>query len=71
MTENKRLTARQFSEQMEVHYRTVLTWLARGLVPGAYKAQTIAGEHWEIPTSALGMKKPKVGRKATNPRLPF
>ena len=55
------LTTRQFAVRMAVHYRTALTWLDQGLVPGAKKVKTLAGEHWEIPIKALEMTPPKPG----------
>jgi hypothetical protein len=61
------LTTRQFAEKMGVHYRTALTWLERGLVPGAQKVKTLAGEHWEIPVAATKMMKPKPGPKPPIP----
>lgn len=49
---------------MNVHYRTALIWLDLGLVPGAKRVKTLAGEHWEIPIKALKMTPPKPGPKA-------
>jgi hypothetical protein len=57
------MTARRFAEQMDINYRTALNWLEAGLVPGAERKQSLAGDHWEIPEAALEMKRPKRGPK--------
>jgi predicted site-specific integrase-resolvase len=57
------LTAQKFAEKMGVHYRTVLNWLNKGLIPGAEEKQTPMGNYWEIPLSALTMERPKPGPK--------
>ncbi len=48
-----------------INYRTALNWLEAGLVPGAKKHSSLAGEHWEIPETALAMEPPKRGPKAS------
>ena len=58
------MTARQFSERMEVNYRTVLNWLEEGLVPGAKRKSSPIGDYWEIPPAALNMERPRRGPKA-------
>ena len=61
----KTMTARQFSEAMEVEYATVIRWLKQGLVPGAEFKEVLPGvKWWEIPESAIeDMERPKAGRK--------
>jgi predicted site-specific integrase-resolvase len=58
------MTAKQFATKMEVNYRTALNWLEAGLVPGAVRKASPIGEYWEVPASASGMVRPKLGRKA-------
>ncbi len=68
------MTARQFAERMDVNYRTALNWLEAGLVPGAERKQSLIGDHWEIPETALKMERPKRGptpkAKPTNAAQP-
>lgn len=66
--EDKPLTAQQFAEAMGVHYRTVLNWLHRQLIPGAVEKETPFGAYWEIPRSALTMEKPRPGPKPKKAR---
>jgi hypothetical protein len=46
------LTTAQFAEHYQVAYTTVMTWLQRGIVPGAQRVPTPRGDVWEIPASA-------------------
>lgn len=56
------MTAKEFAQEMKVHYRTALNWLRDGIVPGAEeKPLPIGGTYWEIPRAALKMEKPKRG----------
>ena len=57
------MTAKQFAEKMQVNYRTALRWLESGIVPGAKRTQSPVGEYWEVPATAVEMKRPKSGRK--------
>jgi hypothetical protein len=59
------MTARQFAAKMEIDYRTALRWLNAELVPGAQMKDSPVGVFWEIPTTALKMKRPKPGPKPT------
>jgi hypothetical protein len=65
-----------FAERMNVNYRTALNWLRAGLVPGAIEREMPggAGNFWEIPITALEMKRPmkpgpKKGSKRTLPTI--
>jgi hypothetical protein len=62
-TSDEFMTAQLFAEEMGVHYRTVLSWLRNGLVPGAIERETPMGNYWQIPHEALQMEKPKPGPK--------
>jgi len=57
------MTARTFADEMGVNYRTALSWLRGGLVPGAEEKTSPVGTYWEIPDTALSMEKPKPGPK--------
>jgi hypothetical protein len=46
------LTTAQFAEHYQVAYTTVMTWLQRGIVPGAQRVPTPRGDVWEIPATA-------------------
>ena len=68
---DEQMTARQFAEKMGVHYRTALLWLEAGLVPGATRHHSPIGDYWQIPATALSMKKPRRGpKKARRRRKP-
>jgi hypothetical protein len=54
-------TVKNFAQKMDVSERTVRYWLKAGIVPGAKKRQSPAGEWWEIPVRALKMNRPKMG----------
>lgn len=56
-------TAVKFAGEMGVSYPTVMRWLRQKLVPGAQLEETLTGNVWQIPESALKMEKPKAGRK--------
>jgi hypothetical protein len=58
------MTAKQFAQEMGINYRTALNWLDAGIVPGARKKESLVGEYWEVPESALKMDRPKPGPKA-------
>jgi len=62
-TSDEFMTAQVFAEEMGVHYRTALSWLRNGLVPGAVERETPMGNYWQIPLDALQMEKPKPGPK--------
>jgi hypothetical protein len=62
-TSDEFMTAQVFAEEMGVHYRTALSWLRNGLVPGAIERETPMGNYWQIPRDALQMEKPKPGPK--------
>ena len=62
-TSDELMTAQVFADEMGVHYRTALTWLRNGLVPGAVECETPMGSYWQIPRDALQMEKPKPGPK--------
>jgi hypothetical protein len=57
------MSAHVFAQKMGVHYRTALTWLRDGIVPGAVERETPMGNYWEVPRDALKMTKPKPGPK--------
>lgn len=57
------MTAKEFAKHMTIHYRTALKWLDAGSVPGAKMQQSPIGNYWEIPTTALKMRRPKPGPK--------
>jgi hypothetical protein len=56
------LTSREFAAKMGVTYFCVIRWLRLGIVPGAVKQNSPAGEYWAIPVEALKMDRPKSGR---------
>lgn len=57
------LNTAEFAEHFKVAYTTVMTWLARNIIPGARRVPTPRGDVWEIPLSALEtFKPPKPGR---------
>lgn len=58
------MTVQEFAHKIERSYETVIRWLARGMVPGAYKEEITATlSIWRIPESALQMPMPKSGPK--------
>lgn len=59
MKKESLLTTKKFAEAMQINYRTALRWLRDGEVPGARRIESLVGEHWEIPASALKMKRPR------------
>jgi len=59
---NNALTVREFAAKMGVTYFCVIRWLRNGLIPGAVKQSSPAGEYWAIPVTALQMERPKSGR---------
>lgn len=47
------LTSKQYAKLHETPYTTVLSWLQRGLIPGATKITLPFGLHyWQIPENA-------------------
>ena len=59
------MTVKQFAEKMDRSYETIIRWLSRGAVPGAYVEElTPTIRIWRIPESALQMPIPKSGPKA-------
>jgi len=57
------LTTAEFAEHFAVAYTTVMTWLTRGIVPGARLVDAPRGAVWEIPARTLEtFKPPKLGR---------
>lgn len=58
------MTVKEFAEKMDRSYETIIRWLARGAVPGAYIEElTPTIKIWRIPESALKMPVPKSGPK--------
>jgi hypothetical protein len=64
MDGDKFMTAVEFAKKIDYDYSTVMRWLKQGLVPGAEFVPVSGGFGvWKIPQSALGMEKPRLGRK--------
>jgi hypothetical protein len=64
MGKERMMTAVTFAEEMNVDYATVIRWLKLGIVPGADLQEPVPGmKVWQIPESALQMKRPLAGRK--------
>jgi len=61
------LTAKKFAQRVGVTYPTILSWLKKGLVPGAtLVADSPHGAYWQIPSSSLDkVEKQKTGPKPT------
>ena len=63
------MTAKEFADQINRPYRSVLRWLREGLIPGA-QAHTVKGAgkpFWVIPPSAVKrFQPPKIGRPIKN-----
>jgi len=58
------MTVREFAEKMGRTYETIIRWLAKDMVPGAYREEiTETLSIWRIPESALQMEIPKSGPK--------
>lgn len=58
------MTVKEFAEKMDRSYETIIRWLSRGAVPGAYVEElTPTIRIWRIPESALQMPVPKSGPK--------
>ena len=58
------MTVKEFAEKMDRSYETIIRWLSRGAVPGAYIEElTPTIRIWRIPESALEMPIPKSGPK--------
>lgn len=57
------LTVSEFAKLMGVKYQTVVWWLQKGQVPGAYQQGDgeITIKRWRIPRQALEMQRPKRG----------
>lgn len=64
------LTAKKFAERVGVTYPTVISWLKKGLIPGARLMEdTPFGNYWQIPSiSATKVRKPKPGPKKGSKR---
>jgi hypothetical protein len=59
----KMLSTADFAKHYNVAYTTVMTWLAREIIPGARRIPTPRGDVWEIPASTLdAFRPPKRGR---------
>jgi hypothetical protein len=60
------LSPKQYAEQIEKPYTTVMTWLQSGQFPTAVKHQTPTGHYWEIPEGA----RPPELRPGPKPKTP-
>lgn len=57
------ITTYEFAEHFGAAYTTVMTWLQRGIIPGAQLVDAPRGAVWEIPVTALNtFKPPRMGR---------
>ena len=57
------ITTHEFAEHFGAAYTTVMTWLQRGIIPGAQLVDAPRGAVWEIPAAALEtFKPPRMGR---------
>jgi hypothetical protein len=52
MSKKKMLSPKQYAEQIEKPYTTVMSWLQSGQLPAAVKRPTPTGHYWEIPEGA-------------------
>ena len=61
------LTAKKFAERAGVTYPTIISWLKKGLVPGAeLVTESPHGAYWQIPATSLDkVEKQKPGPKPT------
>jgi len=58
------MSTAEFAEKFGAPYTTVMTWLKRGLIPGATLKDYPRGQVWEIPRAALKtFRRPKRGRR--------
>lgn len=49
----------EFARRMGITYETVLSWLKKGIVPGAVLREHGRNRFWDIPETALQMERPK------------
>ena len=62
-TPQETMTPQEFADEKGVAYTTVMTWLGKGIVPGAEKVDYPRGAVWEIPRSvAATFTPPPMGR---------
>ena len=57
------LTTTEVMKQLDAPYQTVVSWIKKGLFPGARRIETPRGSYWEIPASDLqDFQRPQIGR---------
>ena len=57
------LTTNDVVKQLDVPYQTVVSWLKRGLFPGAFQEDSPRGPYWLIPAVAVEkFERPAMGR---------
>jgi predicted site-specific integrase-resolvase len=65
MLRGQMLTAKKFAERAGVTYPTVISWLKKGLIPGAeFVEDSPLGPYWQIPVESLE----KVQKQKTGPK---
>jgi hypothetical protein len=65
--QNEMLTTNDVVKNLGVPYQTVVSWLKRGLFPGAVQEDSPRGVYWLIPAVAVeNFERPAMGR----PRKP-
>lgn len=63
MRKEKMLTTREVAERIGVKYSTVMLWLRKNKLAGAFKETSPRGDYWLIPESSIkGIVKRKQGR---------
>jgi hypothetical protein len=59
------LTAKKFAARAGITYPTVMSWLKKGLIPGAeFIEDSPLGPYWQIPVESLD----KVQKQKTGPK---